>query len=59
MMANHMSRIPNDEAATGISDVLLDAPLFHGDSILEWSQDIVECLISRVPNEEHARRQAM
>ena len=56
---NHMSRLPNGEAATGVSDDLPDAPLFQFDLVPKWSQDIVEFFISGVLNEVHARRHAV
>ena len=42
--ADHMSRIPNGEAPTGVDDDLPDATLFQIESVPRWSKQIAEFL---------------
>ena len=40
VLTDHMSRIPNGEALTGVDDDLPDAPLFLIDLVPEWAEEI-------------------
>ena len=41
---DHLSRLINGEAPTGVNDDLLDVYLFNVEMILEWSKDLVPLL---------------
>ena len=42
--ANHLSRLINGEAPSGVNDNLLDAYLFNVEKIPKWSRDLVPLL---------------
>ena len=44
VLANHMSRIPNGEAATRVDDNLSDASLFLIDIVPKWVEEICHYL---------------
>ncbi|MCO5600414.1 hypothetical protein L7F22_054526 [Adiantum nelumboides] len=51
-MADHLSRITNGEAPTGVDDDLPDTSLFMVDTIREWSEKIVNFLVNGFPPKE-------
>ena len=52
VMADHLSRIPNGEAPTGIDDDLPDTSLFMVETMPEWSEKIVNFLVNGFPPKE-------
>ncbi|MCO5603633.1 hypothetical protein L7F22_057784 [Adiantum nelumboides] len=52
LMADHLSRITNGLAPTGIDDDLSDTSLFMVETIPEWSEKIVNFLINGFPPKE-------
>ncbi|MCO5557534.1 hypothetical protein L7F22_011100 [Adiantum nelumboides] len=51
-MADHLSRITNGEAPTGVDDDLPDTSLFMVETIPEWSEKIVNFLVNGFPPKE-------
>ena len=49
VLADHMSRIPNEEKPIGVEDDLPDAPLFLVDLILEWAEEICHYQTNGLP----------
>ncbi|MCO5567076.1 hypothetical protein L7F22_020761 [Adiantum nelumboides] len=52
LMADHLSRITNGEAPTGVDDDLPDTSLFMVETILEWNEKIVNFLVNGFPPKE-------
>ncbi|MCO5609650.1 hypothetical protein L7F22_063880 [Adiantum nelumboides] len=52
LMADHLSRITNGEAPTGVDDDLPDTSLFMVETIPEWSEKIVSFLVNGFPPKE-------
>ncbi|MCO5580323.1 hypothetical protein L7F22_034189 [Adiantum nelumboides] len=52
LMANHLSRITNVEAPTGVDDDLPDTSQFMVETIPEWSEKIVNFLVNGFPPKE-------
>ncbi|MCO5566992.1 hypothetical protein L7F22_020675 [Adiantum nelumboides] len=51
-MADHLSRITNGEALTGVDDDLPDTSLFMVETIPEWSEKIINFLVNGFPPKE-------
>ncbi|MCO5573602.1 hypothetical protein L7F22_027374 [Adiantum nelumboides] len=51
-MVDHLSRITNGEAPTGVDDELPDTSLFMVETIPEWSEKIVNFLVNGFPPKE-------
>ena len=49
MLAEHISRIPNGEAAIGVDDDLPDASLFLVDIVSGWVDEICHYFATRLP----------
>ncbi|MCO5595618.1 hypothetical protein L7F22_049663 [Adiantum nelumboides] len=51
-MADHLSRITNGEAPTGVDDDLPDTSLFMVETIPEWSEKFINFLVNGFPPKE-------